>query len=458
MKIYLIRHATQQSILCNDNTSLSAAGKTQAEAIGMRLLSYGIDAIYSSDLLRARETAGIINDVFVQNGLKKCPLMIRSGLQEADFGILTGHTDEEIAVTFHDFMEGRYHTKEDWGYPQGENGQMVWERFEPVFNELLSSGYSSIAVVTHGGTIRCALSHLFGRGFSERLKFGKHFTRGSITELLYDEARDFLSLERFNDGAHLEPLEKKAVQPDAANPETSAVFKASQTDRRTGTANPETSESDLPLTDRVICILASGSPRRKELLERLGIKPVILKSHVAEVYTATEPSEIVKELSCLKVSDVAGQLRSDPSLLKKVCPHTSPDSSYLIIGADTIVVSPQGKILGKPTDAEAAYAMLSSLSGKTHSVHTGVTLLYHTPQQSQQLSFSSETKVSIASLSSFELQSYIAGGEPFDKAGGYGIQGSFAPYVTGLQGDYYNVVGLPLAQLRTQLHRLKLRF
>lgn len=451
MKIYLIRHATQQSILCNDNTSLSEAGKKQAEAIGNRLLPYNIDAFYSSDLFRAKETAEMINDVFEKNGLKKCPHEIRSGLREADFGILTGHTDEDIAITFHDFMESRYHTEEDWGYPEGENGQMVWERFEPVLNEILHSGYQTVAVVTHGGTIRCALSHLFGRGFHERLMFGKHFNRGSISEILYDEARDFFSLERFNDGAHLESREIPK------NPESRTSLK-NLSPENTLEDSKETTDTKkcIQLGAELPCILASGSPRRKELLERQGITPIILKSDADETYTATEPGEIVKELSRLKVTDVAEMIVSDPSLIKNKCPHQSFDTSYLMIGADTIVVSPDNQILGKPANAKDAYHMLSSLSGGTHSVHTGVTLLYHTEKTEQMISFSVKTEVCIAKLSSFEINRYIESGEPFDKAGGYGIQGSFAPYVTEIHGDYYNVVGLPIAQLRNQLLQLNI--
>ena len=452
MKIYLIRHATQQSILCNDNTSLSEAGKKQAESIGNRLLSYNIDAIYSSDLLRAKETAEMINNVFEKNGLEKCPHEIRSGLREADFGILTGHTDEDIAVTFHDFMESRYHTEEDWGYPEGENGQMVWERFEPVLNEILHSGYQTVAVVTHGGTIRCALSHLFGRGFHERLMFGKHFNRGSISEILYDEARDFFSLERFNDGAHLESREIPK------NPESRTSLK-NLSPENTLEDSKETTDTKkcIQLGAELPCILASGSPRRKELLERQGITPIILKSDADETYTATEPGEIVKELSRLKVTDVAEMIVSDPSLIKNKCPHQSFDTSYLMIGADTIVVSPDNQILGKPANAKDAYHMLSSLSGRTHSVHTGVTLLYHTAKTEQMISFSVKTEVCIAKLSPFEINRYIESGEPFDKAGGYGIQGSFAPYVTEIHGDYYNVVGLPIAQLRNQLLQLNIQ-
>lgn len=484
MKIYLIRHATQQSILCNDNTSLSEAGKKQAEAIGNRLLSYDIDAIYSSDLLRAKETAEMINDVFEKNGLEKCPHEIRSGLREADFGTLTGHTDEDIAVTFHDFMESRYHTEEDWGYPEGENGQMVWERFEPVLNEILHSGYQTVAVVTHGGTIRCALSHLFGRGFHERLMFGKHFNRGSISEILYDESRDFFSLERFNDGAHLENREipKNPANPECRiNPESQDFpenrRKVEIHDNPECQKKPENQDHPeklslknkaensqknmetkcIQLGAELPCILASGSPRRKELLERQGITPIILKSDADETYTATEPGEIVKELSRLKVTDVAQMIVSDPSLIKNKCPHQSFDTSYLMIGADTIVVSPDNLILGKPADAKDAYHMLFSLSGRTHSVHTGVTLLYHTAKTEQMISFSVKTEVCIAKLSPLEINRYIESGEPFDKAGGYGIQGSFAPYVAEIHGDYYNVVGLPIAQLRNQLLQLNIQ-
>lgn len=224
MRIYLLRHAEQESDLCNDNTPLCALGREQARRLGCRLASYGIDALYSSPLLRAEETAEIINEELCKKNGQRLPHIIREGLNEADFGILTKVPNCEIGEKFHDFMEGRYKEPEDWGYPGGETGWQIYERAYPVLSEILASGKENVAVVTHGGTIRCLLTGLFladmaaGKGaldyaappqkagMASRLFFGKKFKRGSITELLYDEQRKRFSLERFSDAAHLEGL------------------------------------------------------------------------------------------------------------------------------------------------------------------------------------------------------------------------------------------------------------
>ena len=221
MRIYLLRHAEQESDLCNDNTPLCALGREQAERLGRRLCDYDIDGLYSSPLLRAKETAEIINEELFKKTGQKLPHIIREGLEEADFGILTQVPNALIGEKFHDFMEGRYKEQEDWGYPEGETGWQVYERAYPVLAEILASGKKNVAVVTHGGTIRCLLTGLFladmaggvdgpdyanppGKmGMASRLFFGKKFKRGSITELLYDEKRKRFSLECFCDAAHL---------------------------------------------------------------------------------------------------------------------------------------------------------------------------------------------------------------------------------------------------------------
>ena len=129
-----------------------------------------------------------------------------------------------------------------------------------------------------------------------------------------------------------------------------------------------------------------------------------------------------------------------------VCP---PQEGDVLIGADTVVAI-EGKILGKPKDDEDAYVMIAGMSGKTHSVFTGVTLI--TQEETQ--TFCEETKVSVAPLTDAEIRAYLKTGEHRDKAGAYGIQGAFGLHVTGIQGDYNNVVGFPVARIYQELQKL----
>lgn len=179
-------------------------------------------------------------------------------------------------------------------------------------------------------------------------------------------------------------------------------------------------------------ILASASPRRKELLEQVGIQFKVVKSSVEEVITETEPDKVVMELSGQKAEDVAA--------------GSNDRKDRIVIGADTIVFC-QGKILGKPKDESDAFAMLEGLAGKSHSVFTGVTLLIG----DRMISFAEETKVNVKDMTHEEIRRYIATKEPMDKAGSYGIQGRFAAFVSGIEGDYNNVVGLPVSRIYTEL-------
>lgn len=185
-------------------------------------------------------------------------------------------------------------------------------------------------------------------------------------------------------------------------------------------------------------ILASGSPRRKELLTQIGLKFEVIKSDAEEIITETAPDKVVMELSAVKAKAVADNLiRSGNDI-----------EGCFIIGADTIV-SIDGNILGKPGDRNSAYKMLKSLSGRTHQVYTGVTIYTHGKVNT----FAEKTDVHFYDLSENEINDYIESGEPFDKAGGYGIQGSFAAFVKGIDGDYNNVVGLPVSRLYHELKR-----
>jgi MAF protein/thiamine pyrophosphokinase len=188
--------------------------------------------------------------------------------------------------------------------------------------------------------------------------------------------------------------------------------------------------------EKMPVILASGSPRRKELLEQAGFTFEVIPSHVEEKIMATDPEKVVQSLALQKALDIAIK---------------HPNS--LVIGADTIVVCDK-KILGKPSSKEMAYQMLSSLQNRKHSVYTGVAFVWTEENISKQVTFVQETVVSIAALSDTEIWAYIMGGSPMDKAGAYGIQDDFGlKYITQIEGDYYNVVGLPVARLYQELKK-----
>lgn len=145
MRIYLIRHGRQNSPLCNVNVPLSDAGRRQAELLGERLKKESIDAVWSSDLIRACETADIINDKI------QAPRIIREGLREISFGELEGLSDDVIMERYADFFAARATMKEDLPYPGGENAVDVIRRAVPVMDEIAKSGAETVAVVTHGG-------------------------------------------------------------------------------------------------------------------------------------------------------------------------------------------------------------------------------------------------------------------------------------------------------------------
>ncbi len=180
-------------------------------------------------------------------------------------------------------------------------------------------------------------------------------------------------------------------------------------------------------------ILASNSPRRRELLGQMGIKEFkIIAPDVDEsVEDGLSPAEIVEQLS-----------------LRKARAVQALGADGLIIAADTVVAL-DGKVLGKPRDGADAFAMLSSLSGREHHVYTGVTVL----QRGRAVTEHEETAVVFRALEPDEIRGYIATGEPMDKAGAYGIQGLGALLVSGIRGDYCNVVGLPVFRLGGILKR-----
>lgn len=180
---------------------------------------------------------------------------------------------------------------------------------------------------------------------------------------------------------------------------------------------------------RVPFILASRSPRRRHLLDLLGFDFTVIASDVPEeVDPSHSPEQIVRSLAKAKAQAVAA---------------SHPDA--LVLGADTIVVL-DGTILGKPRDRDDAQAMLRALSGRTHTVYSGIGLICDGSGRSA--TAAEATDVTFAELSDDEIDAYVATGSPMDKAGAYGIQDDRgALYIERIEGDYYNVVGLPLHRL-----------
>lgn len=183
-------------------------------------------------------------------------------------------------------------------------------------------------------------------------------------------------------------------------------------------------------------ILASASPRRKELLEKIGLPFTVQPAKGEERITQKSPSAVVMELSRQKAEEIAAAQTGD----------------CIIIGADTVVAKGE-KIMGKPKDAADAKQMLRSIADDCHQVYTGVTLI-RTGAHPQSVTFQEKTDVCLYPISDAEADAYIASGDPMDKAGAYGIQGDFAIYVKRIAGDYYNVVGLPIGRVYQELKRM----
>lgn len=190
-------------------------------------------------------------------------------------------------------------------------------------------------------------------------------------------------------------------------------------------------------------ILGSASPRRRALLTQIGIEFEVAISEKEEFYTSTESEEIVKELALMKARNVAAEKKETVGLKNTV-----------IIGADTIVAL-DGEILGKPKDETDAFHMLKRIQGRTHQVFTGVAFLdFDENGRCCESVHAEETKVYVHAMEDEEIRTYIQTGEPMDKAGSYGIQGSFAAYIDRIDGDYFNVVGLPVSYVYQQLKKM----
>lgn len=184
-------------------------------------------------------------------------------------------------------------------------------------------------------------------------------------------------------------------------------------------------------------VLASASPRRRELLSQIGVEFEVKPADGEERIISTEPSKVVEELSGQKAMFTAKALEKENGHVPEGC---------IVLGADTIV-SYEGRILGKPSDEEDAIQMLSMLQGNTHQVYTGVTVLKEKQGSWKSHTFFECTDVIFYPVTREEIVEYVNSGDPMDKAGSYGIQGAWGAYVKGIHGDYNNVVGLPVARL-----------
>lgn len=184
-------------------------------------------------------------------------------------------------------------------------------------------------------------------------------------------------------------------------------------------------------------ILASSSPRKRELLEKAGVHFQVMPSQEEEHIEKKEPAQIVENLSWQKAASVASKTGQD----------------VIVIGSDTLVAY-EGRVLGKPRDAEEAVETLKLLQGNTHQVYTGVTVIVRDKEEEITKTFSRRTDVTFYPVDEKEIRDYVATGDPMDKAGSYDIRGDFSVYIKEIYGDYNNVVGLPVSMLFWEMKQL----
>lgn len=177
-------------------------------------------------------------------------------------------------------------------------------------------------------------------------------------------------------------------------------------------------------------ILASASPRRSDLLNQVGIKFEVQVSDIEEKLVGNTPSDIVKNLALQKAQDIFNKNTGD----------------ILVIGADTVVAK-DNEIMGKPLDEKDAFNKIKLLQGDIHKVYTGVCVYYRLNGKENKISFCEESSVYMHKMTDKQILDYIQTKEPMDKAGAYGIQGICAIYIEKINGDYNNIVGLPISRL-----------
>ncbi|MDO5644743.1 MAG: histidine phosphatase family protein [Dermabacter sp.] len=202
MHLYLVRHGRQSSTLCNVDVGLSEAGRRQAELTGRRLQDSGITALASSSMVRAQQTADLMNASL------DLPRLVDPRLRELNFGDMEGLTDAEIGQRFADFHAAQAEMREDLPYPGGEAPGAVAARALAAIDDLAALGHERVAIVTHGVVIRTLAAHALGAPIPRWRSVAVRLENGSITELTRNNSgsptRTF-TLERLNDYAHLEP-------------------------------------------------------------------------------------------------------------------------------------------------------------------------------------------------------------------------------------------------------------
>ena len=197
MRLILIRHGRQSSPLCNVDVDLSEVGRLQAELLAKRLTRVNPDAIYTSALTRAKQTAEILfgtETAFIE----------REALNEISFGTMTGGADADNAVLFPEYFAAKKKKEENIRLPGGECPTEVFDRAVKVVEEAVTSGAETVVFVTHGGVIRALVAGLLGLGAGQMLRIADSLEHTSVTELVYSEEAGCFSLERLNDASHLE--------------------------------------------------------------------------------------------------------------------------------------------------------------------------------------------------------------------------------------------------------------
>lgn len=197
MRLILIRHGRQSSPLCNVNVELSEVGKQQARLLALRLKGLNPDRIYTSSLLRAKQTAGILFG-------EMTAFLEREELNEIDFGSLTGGADAENLVRYPAYYAAKKRKEENLRIPGGECPAEVYTRAVTVVEEAIASGAETVVFVTHGGVIRALVAGLLGLGAERMLQIADGLEHTSVTELWYAREAGRFSLERLNDASHLE--------------------------------------------------------------------------------------------------------------------------------------------------------------------------------------------------------------------------------------------------------------
>ncbi len=199
MRIFLIRHGRQSDARCNVDVGLSDEGRRQASLVGERMAAWGVEGLYASDMVRARETAAIVGERL------RLPVAVVPELRELDFGDMTGLLDAEIARDFAPFKARQSAMEADVRYPGGETVGEVVARAVPALRAIADDGHDTVAVATHGVVIRGLVAHVLQAPLARWRLTSTTLENGSVTEISYDPGSGRFAVQRVNDFAHLEP-------------------------------------------------------------------------------------------------------------------------------------------------------------------------------------------------------------------------------------------------------------